>query len=200
MDWSDFPARTWKAATPLYRIHREGREPAWFNATGEMRFDPPAAHGDDFGTCYTATSAIAAYVEVLGRFRALVPAHVIEGRRLAVLSCRKNLRLADLTDPSILGRYGVDGSISMSSRDDYDEPQQVAGELWSAGFNGIFFRVRHDPSMKLEGVALFNKPGETRTMFRAPRSARIPSDLIEEGRSVYGIEVERTMRSSWSLM
>jgi hypothetical protein len=191
MDWSNFPSLIWDADRPLYRIHRRDHHPAWFGASGKERFDPPPALRADFGTCYTGASPESAYVEAFGRLKAAVPVHIITERRLAVFKPRKNLRLADMNDPSILGLYRIDASASIGPVNSYRTNQRYAGELWSAGFDGIHYLSRHDPSLTSVSVAVFAKPGEHPAKFRDYTYQEIAdTNLIETRWNRYRISVE----------
>lgn len=153
-DWADFPARVMPAGTPLHRIHRRGCSPAHFNTARLCRFDAPPDASSSYGVCYLAPDPLAAYVEVFGRFRAM-PADKIARRCLSTAHTSRELRIADLTQRSVLGRYGVTAAHSTGS--DYRASQSLSARLHAAGFDGILYRIRHDPSMALEAVAVFSR-------------------------------------------
>jgi len=184
-DWGDFPARRIDSATPLFRIHQRHRHPAWFNTDGLLRFDPPPGHRDRFGVCYLGLEPLASYVEVFGRIRA-VPKAELDGRCLSELTARHVVEIADLTDRTVLGAFGITAAHSMGSN--YEPAQELAGRLFGAGFDGIVYRVRHDPAMELEAVALFGEPGETPDRFNPPKSSPIPQEVISAGQQ-FRIEV-----------
>lgn len=183
--WGDFPARSIDTTTPLFRIHRHGHHPAWFNTDGTWRFDPPATHRDRFGVCYLGLEPLASYVEVFGRIRA-VPRGEVGRRRLSELIVSHSMDVADLTNRTVLGDFGITATHSTGTH--YGPAHELASHLFDAGFDGVLYRVRHDPAMTLEGIALFGEPGETPDRFNAPKTAVIPESLIEAGRQ-FRIEI-----------
>jgi hypothetical protein len=183
--WGDFPIQSIDTTTPLFRIHRHGHHPAWFNTDGSGRFDPPATHRDRFGVCYLGLEPLSSYVEVFGRFRA-VPQAEIDQRRLSELSIVRSIDVADLTNRTVLGDFGITAAHSTGT--DYGPAQELASHLFDAGFDGVFHRVRHDPTMTLEAIALFGEPGETAGRVGTPKTIPIPAALTEAGRQ-FRIEV-----------
>lgn len=184
-DWRDFPARRFDTATSLFRIHQRHRHPAWFSTDGLGRFDPPQGYRDRFGVCYLGLEPLASYVEVFGRIRA-VPKAEIDRRRLSELTVRCVIEVADLTERAVLGAFGITAAHSTDT--DYESSQDLASRLFEAGFDGIVHRVRHDPAMELEAVALFGEPGEVPNRFNPPKSSPITQELIAAGRQ-FRIEV-----------
>jgi RES domain len=67
------------------------------------------------------------------------------------------LRLADCCAPSA-GTFGVNGEIHTTPN--YQETQQWASALATAGFDGIRYLCRSDPGMQLVGYAVFDAAGE----------------------------------------
>lgn len=185
-DWASFPTRPISTATPLFRIHRRSNGPAWFSSDGSRRFDPPIGYRGLFGTCYLGMSSIASYIETLGRFRA-VPAVTIAERTLSVLQVTRRIDVADLGARPILGRFGVTAEHATGS--DYSLSQDLAANLTSAGIDGVYYPVRHDPAMALHAVALFGDPGDHPERFQVGSSKGIPQDLVDKGLSEFGIEV-----------
>jgi hypothetical protein len=184
-DWTTFPSRRIGPSTSLFRIHQEIFHPAWFNSDGSWRFDPLPAYRTRFGTCYLGLEPLSSYVEVFGRIRA-VPETEIERRVLSMLAPVADLSIADLTNRTVLGDFGV--TATHSTGGDYGPAQTLAVNLFDAGFDGILYRVRHDPAMELEAVALFGEPGETPTRLSPPKTGPIPPYLIDAGREFH-IEV-----------
>lgn len=94
--------------------------------------------------------------------------------------------VADLTDRAVLGEFGITAAHSMGI--EYGPAQELACGLFEAGFDGVVYRVRHDPAMMLESVALFGEPGETAGRFNPPKTIRIPESLLADARQ-FCIEV-----------
>jgi RES domain len=183
--WKSFPSRLFPIRRALFRIHRTINGPFWFNDDGGWRFDPPLTHRGIYGVCYLGLEPLASYVEVFGRTGA-IPHSSITERQLSTVAVSRDLNLADLTDRHALG-YGINATYSVGS--DYGHSQQLSAVLHDAGFDGIYYRVRHDPGMELSGVAMFGPPGENSSSFDAPTTANIPPDLVAEGRTQFGLEV-----------
>ena len=72
----------------------------------------------------------------------------------------------------MLGDFGVTASHSTGT--DYAPAQELAAELFDAGIGGVLYRVRHDPAMILEAVALFGDPGEGPDRFEPTKPRPIP--------------------------
>ncbi len=184
-DWATFPARNVSSHRTLYRIHRSINHPAWFNDDGGWRFDPPLSHRGQYGVCYLGIEALSCYVEVFGR-TGTIPRAEIDLRALSEVSTTRNLTLADVTDREALG-FRVNAALSASP--DYSHSQQLSGVLFDAGFDGIYYRVRHDPTLTLEAVALFGPVGEQPTELDTASTEAIPDDLIRDGYEQFGLAV-----------
>lgn len=186
----DFPPRRWSQDQPLYRIYTDdGRHPAFF-ATGQAgRFNPPPGFEVSYGVCYLAASPVGAFLETFGRF-SLLTREVLAQRVMARAYLADAGRLADFTDPAVIGRYRLSGEISAGA---HDTTYQVASawscRLWQAGFDGIYYSARHDPSGAQRSVALFGKPGEDPTRFAALRSEGIPAEVVSEAQAQYGFTI-----------
>ena len=109
---ADFPSLNLHPDRVLYRVHRAANDPLYFSSTGIGRFDLARIAG--MGTCYLSASPIGAYVETLGRLGTLNRGDVHE-RRLSELALVRTLRVGDLTDRTILGRYGIAGDLSVGA-------------------------------------------------------------------------------------
>lgn len=157
---SGFPTHRIHPDRELYRIHKASRSPLWFATTDvpgqggrfDLSSDGPA------GTCYLATSAVGAFLEKFARFGA-VTREIIDNHRLTYLAAVTPLELADLTDRTVLGDFGVTGDVSTGT--DYGPSQALASRLWNVGLDGIFYAARHDPSFSERSVAVFGMAGET---------------------------------------
>ena len=180
-DWSSFPTTRVTPETRLWRVHGVDNHPAFFNSSDAWRFGPPPTRTDKFGTCYLGhEDPKSAYVEKYGS-----SGKITEEQRtrdcLSELAVPEPVDLADTTNRSVLGQFGVDASLSTGS--DYGPAQELAANLFEAGLGGIRYRIRHDPKMELEAVALFGEPGEQPSRFRQPiLTVSIPDWLVEQGR------------------
>lgn len=179
-----FPRRTLRGDRPIYRIHRATRGAWWFSGDGSGRFDPV---GTGKGACYLADDPLGAWVEVF-RKQMLLPEAELQGRHLLTVELGRDVRLADLTSRRAL-TFGV--TASLGANEDYGPSHAFAKQAVEAGFDGIRYRVRHDPSQKLYGYALFSDPGVTAggTQWPAGRSEAIDEDLITEVRRAFGYRV-----------
>jgi hypothetical protein len=113
-----------------------------------------------------------------------VQASTVADRALATLRAPARLRLADCTVEEAR-RFGI--TLEIGASDDYELCQRWAEELAGEGFAGIRYRLRHDPSGSLLGIALFGTAGEAGWAVEA--SGPIPDDLIREAEERFGIIV-----------
>lgn len=174
-----FPTWRLHAARPLYRMHRQARNPWWFSHAGSGRFDLPPPRG----TCYVALQPLGTFVEVFREIDRVSEASVA-ARRVSVLHVPGAVPVADCTARAARG-FGVTAAIHSSER--YDLTQAWAVALASAGFHGVRYWVSHDPAQRLVGVALFGRAGAT----GGPVAATEPvgPDLLEAARLQFGIHV-----------
>lgn len=163
---ADFPTYGLAAGSVVVRIYRHvgGRSPLYYGGVSDHsgRFDPPPGV-TDFGTLYAADNEDGSFAETLGRERHGQPISQTEiiARSVAALRTRADIRLADFTDRSIVGRFKLTASASAGAdRDTIAACQRWAAALWSAGFSGVRYRARHDPSLRSMSYAVFSSPGE----------------------------------------
>ena len=182
-DLDSFPAHFAGSDRDLYRIHLAGRSPWWFSSSGDGRFDLP--HGET-GTCYLAERPIGAFLEVF-RSSTVVPAVEVAARRLSRLRPPRPVRLADCTATEARA-FGVTAAIH--STPDYDLPRLWAEAFAAAGFDGVRYRVSHDPSQQELGVALFGPAGSG--TLPVAETQEIGSELLEEARRRFGLVVAPT--------
>ncbi len=178
----DFPAHTVHPDRVLFRIHRWAHDPVHFASDHTGRFNLTTVAGS--GTCYLSPSAMGAYVEVFGRLGTIRTEDVVD-RALSELTLSRPLRLADVTDRQILGRYHLSGEISAGL--DYDLTQRFASEAYTAGFEGVYYTARHDPAFQERNIAVFGGP-EADKLFTAT-SDDIPPSLVHEGERGFGLLV-----------
>lgn len=183
-DIRQFPEYTVHPDRVLHRIHKTIHDPPlYFSNSGEGRFDLTSEA--DAGTFYISLSPLGAFVEVFGRFQ-YVTQERIDERSLSYLSLTRPLRLADVTRREVLGGFGIAGDLSAGP--DYKKPQGWAEKFYSAGFDGVFYVARHDPSFRERSVALFGNVESGRKLFDID-TGPIPEELIEGARYEFGFRV-----------
>jgi hypothetical protein len=176
---SGFPAFQLRPSRRLARIHRRAQNPWWFKADGSGRFDLEPERG----TCYLAEEPLGAFVEAFCDSR-VVHASTVGDRALATLRAPTRLRLADCTVEEAR-RFRI--TLEIGASDDYELCRRWAEALAGEGYAGIRYRLRHDPSGALLGIALFGAAGEADWAVEA--SSSIPDDVIREAEERFGIIV-----------
>jgi RES domain len=179
-DLGGFPAQKLESDQLLYRIHRSDRSPWWFSNDGSGRFD---LLGGDNGTCYLAERPVGAFIEVF-RTGTVIPEAEVNARRLAEARTPSTTTLADCM-ASEARSFGVTGAIH--SQPDYELTRAWAQALAVAGFDGVLYRLSHDPSGSEIGVALFGDAGERDLPIES--TGAIPDDVLEEARVRFGLLV-----------
>lgn len=182
-DLSEFPAFALDQPAPLYRIHRRTIDPWWFSRDGSARFDLSAVGR---GTCYLAEREVGAFIEVF-RSGTVIPEAEVEARMLATLEPPWPIRPADCTVEAARA-FGVTGAIH--TQPDYALTRAWADAFASAGFEGIFFRLSHDPTQRELGVALFGPEGAQDLPVR--HMGPIPARVLNEARRRFGLVVAPT--------
>jgi hypothetical protein len=117
----------------------------------------------------------------------VIPELEVESRLLATLSIPKRSTLADCT-VSRARRFGITGAIH--TQPDYELTRAWAEAFAQAGFDGIRYRLGHDPAQRELGVALFGPAGEQDLPVRA--NGPIEPGVVEEARSRFGLIVAPT--------
>jgi hypothetical protein len=180
-DLSGFPAHQLAPGQVLARIHRADRKSGFYSSDGSGRFDLPLPHG----TCYLGEEPLASFVEVF-REAAVVAEALVNTKVLSFIQLPDDVRLADVTAPKSR-RFGVTGEIHTSTA--YGITQAWAAALHRAGFDGIRYLVRHDPSQRLTGVALFGPGGEHEDQFLTVETAAVPTSLVTAAEARFGIVI-----------
>jgi RES domain len=154
---ADFPRFVIPTDTRLYRVHLAGREPNYFAGDHFGRFNPPP--GDTtFGTMYCSLSPEGGFIEVLCRGGIPIVGQVsLIEREISTLRPVRPLDVADFTNPAVLGGFGITGSISAGGASLYGVTRRWAAALHAAGFDGLRYRARHDPSLSQVSFALFGE-------------------------------------------
>jgi hypothetical protein len=111
----------------------------------------------------------------------------VSERVLARVQLGHDVRLADLTSRRAL-QFGATASVGAS--ESCADSQAFSTQALEAGFAGIRYLLRHDPSQKLYGIALFGEAGAS----AGPTGARtviepIPSELVDEARARFAYRV-----------
>lgn len=183
-DLSGFPEAVLGTPVSLWRVHRH-REPWYFASEEGGRFDLEAPRG----TCYLSTDPSAAFLEGVGPLIAAgvaLSSQAVRERWLSELRIAEQLRLADLTDPAALGRFGVTAEISVAV--DYPQTVKWARALDRAGFAGIRYVARRDPSARGRSVALFGEAGSA-TLGETVTGVLSDAGAFWEVVAEYGIQV-----------
>lgn len=179
-DLRRFPQRIVTPARRLWRVHRADRGAWWFCSDLEHQFDL----ADPRGTCHVAEAPLGAFLEVFTDIRGIARDEV-DARRLSEVHVPSRTRLADCTSPRARS-FGCTGEIHTTI--DYRITQAWAGGFARAGFDGVRYFVRHDPSFAVAGIAIFGDSGVPPGLPK-PATDEIPADLIAEAGRRYGILV-----------
>jgi RES domain len=150
-----FPVHTVVPDTPVFRAHTAGLGPWWFGNDGCGRFDLPAPRG----TCYVATSAVAAVRERIGVVlggSATVPAALLEGVVVSRLRPPERRRVADL-EAARAADFGV--TRELETMVPYDVPQAWARAFAAVDLGGVRYAPRFTTGPAL-AVALFGPAGD----------------------------------------
>jgi hypothetical protein len=171
----------------LYRVHQVVHEPEWFGTSGGCRWDSPADAAELFGTCYTGTDPLTAFIEAVAELPLLTQS-VIDQRAMALLHMPQDQRIADMTNPRIIGDWGLDRRISTG--DAYDVCQRWAHALRLAGFTGVFYEPRYDPrGRNQQSIAFFGDPGYQPTQIIMIEDEPISRPVVEEASQIFGLRV-----------
>lgn len=148
---AEAPTLNLPTGTLLHRIHRADRGPWWFGAD-DGRFDPTGI--PDLGACYLAEDTNAAWVEVFGTARTLIPADV-GARRLTTIQLGADVTVVDLA----CGKAVTSGITNEHLHGHHQFTQTVATEAARQGHGGMRWRPKHDLSAQTVAVALFGPTG-----------------------------------------
>lgn len=147
---------------------------AWWFSSGGGRFDLP----EPDGTCYLASTAAAAVMELTGPSYARngwVPADLLDGRVVSALRLPASVRAADCADERAR-RWRVTNELTSTSS--YDVSQAWARVFHRDGFGGVLAALRFSPGED-RGLAVFGSAG-------APDPAREGDDRPVEVAAVVG--------------
>lgn len=155
-DLRGFPSYTLRRGSPVHRVHRSDRDPWWFSSDGRGRFDLVLRPGR--GTCYLARTPAAGMLETFKGIR-LLPEAEVERRRVFTARFERPLRLGNCCAAGA-ARFGVNSEVHSTA--DYGKTQRWAAAFADAGFDGVRYFIRSDPSSSLIGYALFGDAGEAK--------------------------------------
>ena len=153
-DLTKFPTHRLKAGATIYRIHRKELSPWWFSSDGHGRFDLVLSPGH--GTCYLSQRPEGGLLEAFKGIQMVSEAD-IGARREYEAVFADELRLANCC-VAAASKFGMNAEIHTT--EDYDRTHAWAVALHAAGFDGIRYFLRSDPSLKLIGYAVFGPSGE----------------------------------------
>ena len=167
-----FPRYRLRGTTAVHRAHLAANSPWWFSSIGG-RFDLPEPRG----TCYLATTPLAAVRERLGPVlaaRRTVPATALDGVVVSTLRCSvpqgaASVRLADLR-VAAAADFGV--TRELESMTPYDVPRAWADAFDRAGLDGVRYGPRFSPG-PASALAVFGACGvdERRALDPSPTPA-----------------------------
>lgn len=186
VDVARLPRRRLKAGTTLCRVHRADRDPWFFDRSAHGRFNQTGM--PDRGACYWAEKPVGAWIEA---FRAMLTLTEddLAGRALTTITLTSDLVVTDLTVKRGLAA-GV--TVLITAGADYAAPQALADALQGVT-DGVRWRLRHDRTQRLVGIALFGQSGRdaaARSRGRARTSTGpIPQSVREEATRLFGYRV-----------
>jgi hypothetical protein len=171
----------------VYRVHQIVHEPEWFGTSTDDRWSPPSPTATLFGTCYTGTDPLTAFIEAVIELPLLTQSD-IDRRSLASMQASQDQGIADMSNPRIVGEWALDRRIS--SGDNYGACQRWANALRLAGFTGVFYEPRHDPSGNgHQSIAFFGDPGYQPTQIHVIEDEPIPGWVVDEAREIFGLRI-----------
>jgi len=180
VDAAKLPRKTLKAGTVLYRIHRPGLGPWFFDGSGRGRFDPTGTPRR--GACYWAEDRLGGWVEIF-RTRMLLPEGEVHARALSTATLERDLAICDLTVKRAL-KAGVTAALTAGA--DYTEANALADAL-QGRHPALRWRLRHGR------IAWFGDAGPATTGaladLPATKTADIPTDLVERACRTFGYTV-----------
>lgn len=189
LDWATFPTSRLRAGTLLWRAARRGREPWWFCACGDCRFDLDEPRG----TCYAGTDELSGILESIGYEWAggsPLTLHFVRKRVLHSTSDLVTSPLANLTSRKAVG-FRVTNELSDMTP--YDTPRAYARLLDAARtagrqvFAGIRYRTRFDTGAKTRGIAVFGDAGPRSGL---PTTEQEITDELIDGLITLGLSID----------
>ncbi len=164
-------------------MHRRAHAPWWFSTDGSGRFDLSAPRG----TCYLAREPTGALLET-HQGLTVVTDEALDERLLFEGRIGRPLRLANCCAPGAR-EFGVNAEIHDTP--DYAKAQRWASAFEQAGFDGVRYFVRSDPSRMLIGYAIFGDVGHAPGHWPTGTSALISDDELRKAER-WGLRVRPT--------
>lgn len=181
-DLTALPRWTLPTTRALYRIHRQ-KHGAWYFDNGPGgRFNLSGA----FGTCYLALQPDGALLETLGRQGRLIDPLEVARRVLSTVHVPRPMLVAN-TGHARARAFGITAGISAIEEPDRHTTRRWAEAFHTSGFDGIRYRLGHDPSQRTIGIALFGAAGQSD--WTGGAQAAIAADLLARVRRRYGLIV-----------
>ncbi len=164
-------------------MHRREHGPWWFSTDGSGRFDLCGPRG----TCYLARDPTAALLET-HKGLTVVTEEALDERLLFEARIGRRLRLANCCAPGAR-EFGVNAEI-------HDTPEYAKTRRWAsafdrAGFDGVRYFVRSDPSRTLVGYAIFGEVTAARAGWPTGNSARISYEELRKAER-WGLRIRPT--------
>jgi ribosomal protein S18 acetylase RimI-like enzyme len=149
-----FPRTLLAPGTEIHRIHSAALGAWYFSGEDTSRFNPCGI--PKRGACYFAERAVAGLLESY-KGVTVVAEQDIAAKAHFTATLGTELELADCCSATAL-RFGINAEIHSTT--DYELTQAWATALAAAGFAGVRYFCRSDPSMALVGYAIFDAAGE----------------------------------------
>jgi hypothetical protein len=184
-DLAEFPRWRLSTSRALYRIHRRDRGAWYFDDGPSGRFNL----SERFGTCYLALQPEGAFLETLGRQGRLIDPVEVARRVLSILELPRPMLLANAGHARARS-FGITAGISSIEEADRHTTRDWAEAFHASGFDGIRYRLGHDPSQRMIGIALFGPAGEAD--WSPGTQTPIMADLLSTVRRRYGLIVLAT--------
>jgi RES domain len=139
----------------------------------------------DLGSCYFAERPEGCFLEVFKSFTEVIPRDELRSRLILKIELPRDMTVADCTSRQARA-WGITAEIHSTPR--YEETQAWANAFARAGFDGVYYFLRHDPAQRLSGVVLFGPAGLSPELPTSPGQP-IDKAVIEEVRRRFGIDV-----------
>jgi hypothetical protein len=161
-----FPGHLCNAGSIWFRNHTDRTEAPdrgvwWFSSSPETAARPASGRFDlpePQGTCYLASSAVAAVDELIGpdvAARGWVEEPLVDGRVVSRIALPRPVRAANVSVSKAL-RFRVTGELTATG--DYDLTQDWARTFHACGFDGVRYALRFSPGAS-RGLAMFGPAG-----------------------------------------